>query len=49
VIANPDPMAYNEPGKEPSVKISTKPLTEMPSSLKIPAMSVSLYTFETKN
>ncbi len=49
VICNTDPLAYNEPGKEPNVKISTKPLTGIPEVLKVPALSINLYKLETKN
>jgi len=43
-IAHPDPMAYNEPGKEPRIRIEQTVFGDGPvESLKIPAISVSLY------
>jgi hypothetical protein len=43
-IADSDPMAYNEPGKEPRVKIEQTPLpAEVVRALKLPAYSVSIY------
>ncbi|MBN1807325.1 MAG: glycoside hydrolase family 127 protein [Sedimentisphaerales bacterium] len=43
LIANEDPMAYNEPGKEPRVRIVEKAVNGISSKLKAPALSVSLY------
>jgi alpha-N-arabinofuranosidase len=49
VISNSDPMAYNEPGKEPNVKIVTKPLTGVPEVLKVPALSINIYKLDIEN
>ena len=43
-LGDADPMAHNEPGKEPRVKIEETPLSQgVPDTLKAPALSVSLY------
>jgi len=44
LIAHSDPMAYNEPGKEPNVVIEEKELSNVSNSLTVPALSVSLYS-----
>jgi len=49
LMSNSDLMAYNEPGKEPNVKIEEKTFTEIGDKLDIPAQSISVYRFETKN
>jgi alpha-N-arabinofuranosidase len=49
VISNSDPLAYNEPGKEPNVKIVEEPLTGVSKVLKAPALSINLYRLETEN
>jgi alpha-N-arabinofuranosidase len=49
VISNSNPMAYNEPGKEPNVKIVAEPLTNVPEVLKVPELSINLYKLETEN
>jgi alpha-N-arabinofuranosidase len=43
LIAHSDPMAYNEPGKEPNVVIVEKPVKDVSNTLTIPPLSVSLY------
>ncbi|MFZ2148070.1 MAG: beta-L-arabinofuranosidase domain-containing protein [Sedimentisphaerales bacterium] len=43
LIAHEDPMAYNEPGKDPRVKIVEKKVDNMSSKLNAPALSISLY------
>jgi alpha-N-arabinofuranosidase len=43
LIANTDPMAYNEPGKEPQVVIEEQTLAEVSDTLDIPPFSVCLY------
>jgi len=47
LIANSDPKAYNEPGKEPNVVIVEKPVTNVSNKLSIPPLSISLYKFGT--
>ncbi len=43
-LSDADPMAYNEPGKEPRVKIEETLLSPgVPDTLKAPALSVGLY------
>jgi alpha-N-arabinofuranosidase len=49
VISNSDPLAYNEPGKEPDVKIVEEPLTGVSKVLKAPALSINIYKLETKD
>ncbi len=48
LIANEDPMAYNEPGKEPRVKIVEKTIDNISSKLEAPALSISLYLLPVK-
>ncbi|MCJ7778399.1 MAG: hypothetical protein MUP16_08815 [Sedimentisphaerales bacterium] len=43
LIAHSDPMAYNEPGKEPNVVIVEKPVTGVSDKLIVPPLSVNLY------
>ena len=43
LIAHSDPMAYNEPGKEPEVVIDEKSLAEISNTLNIPPLSICLY------
>jgi len=43
LIAHSDPMAYNEPGKEPNVVIVEKPVSGVSNTLSIPPLSISLY------
>jgi alpha-N-arabinofuranosidase len=43
LIANSDPMAYNEPGKEPNVVIVEKPVSDISNVLAVPPLSISLY------
>jgi alpha-N-arabinofuranosidase len=48
LIANEDPMAYNEPGKEARVRIVEKAIDGVSSTLKVPALSISLYELPVK-
>ncbi|MFB0552456.1 MAG: alpha-L-arabinofuranosidase C-terminal domain-containing protein [Phycisphaerae bacterium] len=48
LIANEDPKAYNEPGKEPRVKIVEKTIDNISSKLDAPALSISLYLLPVK-
>lgn len=48
VIHSSDPMAYNEPGKEPEVKIVTEVLMSVPEVLKVPALSINIYKLDIK-
>ena len=48
LIANEDPMAYNEPGKDPSVRIVEKKIDSLSNKLKVPALSISLYLLAVK-
>ncbi|MHC4397179.1 MAG: alpha-L-arabinofuranosidase C-terminal domain-containing protein [Planctomycetota bacterium] len=43
LIAHSDPMACNEPGKEPQVTIEEKPITGIANTLNIPPLSICLY------
>jgi alpha-N-arabinofuranosidase len=47
LITHSDPMAYNEPGKEPQVAIEEKLFTEVSNKLSVPPLSISLYRFTT--
>jgi alpha-N-arabinofuranosidase len=49
LIANSDPMAYNNPGEEPKVAIEEKPVTGISNKLNVPPLSISLYRLTTKN
>jgi alpha-N-arabinofuranosidase len=48
VIAGSDPMAYNEPGKEPKVVIEEEQLNGVSSKLSVPSLSISLYELATR-
>ncbi len=48
LIANEDPMAYNEPGKDPSVRITEKTISGVTNKLEVPALSISLYLLAVK-
>jgi len=48
-IAHTDPMAYNEPGKEPNVVIEEKRITGVSDTLSLPPLSISLYRLRTRN
>jgi alpha-N-arabinofuranosidase len=48
LIAHSDPMAYNEPGKEPEVVIEEKSLADVCDKLDVPPLSISLYKLTTK-
>ncbi|MBA7674027.1 hypothetical protein ES703_82234 [subsurface metagenome] len=41
-----DPMAYNEPGKDPNVQITEKTIDRVLSELEAPPFSVSLYMLD---
>jgi len=43
VISHSDPMAYNEPGKEPNVVIKEKAVSGISNNLSVPPLSISLY------
>jgi len=45
-IAGSDPMAYNEPGKEPNVTIEERPLSGVRSELDVPPCSVTIWAFD---
>jgi alpha-N-arabinofuranosidase len=44
-IAGTDPLAYNEPGREPAVAIVTDEFNGNPRKLESPPLSVTLYSF----
>ncbi len=48
LIAHSDPMAYNEPGKDPNVRIVERTINSVSSKLKVPALSISLYLLAVK-
>jgi alpha-N-arabinofuranosidase len=43
LIANSDPMAYNEPGKEPNVVIVEKPVSGVSNTLTVKPLSINVY------
>jgi alpha-N-arabinofuranosidase len=43
VISHSDPMAYNEPGKQPNVAIKEQRVSDASSALKLPAYSINIY------
>lgn len=45
-IAGPNEMAYNEPGKEPQVRIEEEACEGLSRQLEVPPSSVSLYVLE---
>ena len=49
VIANSDPMVYNEPGKEPKVVIKENKITGVSNQLTVPGYSINLYRLEVRN
>ncbi len=48
VITGADRMAYNEPGKEPSVTIQEQAYRGMKDNLSVAPLSVSLYELKVK-
>jgi alpha-N-arabinofuranosidase len=48
-IAHTDPMAYNEPGKEPNVTIKEKTGSKISRKLSVPPLSINLYKLPIKN
>ena len=48
-IAHSDPMAYNEPGKEPKVTIKEKTGYKISRKLSVPPLSISLYELAIMN
>ena len=45
-ISGSDPMAYNEPGKEPAVKIEEEADVPFSGRLTVPPLSASIYVLE---
>jgi len=45
VITGTDPLAHNEPGKEPKVVIEEKTAEGLSNKFNVPALSVSIYEF----
>ncbi len=48
VLADNDPMAFNEPGKAPRLEIKEQPVDGPANALDVPGFSVCLYRFEAK-
>jgi len=48
LIAHSDPLAYNEPGKEPRVVIEEKPVAGASNKLNVPPLSISIYKLDVK-
>ena len=49
IIANSDPMAYNEPGKELKVEIEKSKVTGVSKQLTVPGYSINLYRLDVRN
>jgi alpha-N-arabinofuranosidase len=47
-IAGTDPMAYNEPGKEPAVRIEETAGAPFGAKLTLPPLSISLYVLKAR-
>ena len=45
-IAGPDPLAYNEPGSPPRVRIEQTSVQQWSDTLKLPACSVTLWSLD---
>jgi alpha-N-arabinofuranosidase len=45
IVTGPDPMIFNEPGEEPAVFIKERSLKSIGDELKIPALSICVYSF----
>lgn len=45
-IAAPSVQSFNEPGKEPVVKINETPQASLPEKVQVPPISVSVFEFE---
>jgi hypothetical protein len=43
LISHRDPMAYNEPGKQPNVVIKEQQVSDVSSALKLPVYSINIY------
>jgi alpha-N-arabinofuranosidase len=48
LIAHSDPMAYNEPGKEPKVVIEDEEISPVSNSLTVPPMCAGIYILPVK-
>ena len=48
VIANSDPMSYNEPGKDPKIAIKENKVSGVSNQLTVPGYSISLYRLDVK-
>jgi alpha-L-arabinofuranosidase len=49
VMANSDPMVYNEPGKEPKVVIKENKVTGVSNQLTVPGYSANIYRLDVRN
>ena len=49
VIANWNPMAYNEPGEKPNIEIKESTVRNISNQLTVPGYSISLYKLEVNN
>jgi hypothetical protein len=45
-IHNPDPLAYNEPGKTPNIVISEEQFKFKKNGIRIPGYSIVMYRLE---
>jgi len=48
-ISHPDPMAHNEPGKQPRVVIEEKALTGISDKMSVLPFSINIYKLQIKN
>jgi alpha-N-arabinofuranosidase len=46
LVANSDPMAYNEPGREPNIVIKESTARNISNQLTVPGYSISLYRLD---
>jgi alpha-N-arabinofuranosidase len=48
ILTAPDDMAYNDPGKEPAVKVSEKPLNDINDKLEITPVSATIFKIKVR-
>ena len=46
VISNSDPMAYNEPGKDPKIAIKESKVSGVSNEMTVPGYSINLYKLD---
>jgi alpha-N-arabinofuranosidase len=48
ILTGPDDMAYNDPGKEPVVKFTEKPMKNISDNLEITPVSATIFKFKVR-